>query len=52
MNDNIFLPQVHMFPKSLEIHKLEILQDLWGRLQFGFQYIRQRQHDVVRSIDI
>ena len=28
------------------------LQDLWGRLQFSFQYIRQRQHNVVRSIDM
>ena len=45
---------IYNHTKQIELVYLfaDWLQDLWGRLQFGFQYIRQRQHDVVRSIDI
>ena len=42
---------IYNHTKEIEFYLLtDWLQDLWGRLQFGFQYIRQRQYDVVRSI--
>ena len=44
---------IYNHTKEIEFYLFaDWLQDLWGRLQFSFQYIRQRQHDVVRSIDI
>ena len=39
---------IYNHTKEIEFYlSADWLQDLWGRLQFGFQYICQMQHSVV-----